>query len=150
AAVVVERLLVRPAAGQEALEIGADDPFVALLESWMQLQDRLARATDQASRLAVRHGHVAADEIERELHDHANTAKAPPLENRRADFHRRIHCVFAHAQLPRSNGDAVRRIPDFVRGYRVSAVGCREASTRENNRPRSTTFPAAQLAQPKA
>lgn len=44
---------MRPAGGQNALEVRADDPFVALLEAWMKLEDRFARAADEASRFAV-------------------------------------------------------------------------------------------------
>ena len=101
AAIVVERLFMRPAAGQNALKVWPDDPLVALLEPRMKLEDRLSRTADEASCFAMRHGHVTPDEIERELDDHPDTAEASPLEKRRADFHRRIHCVFAHAQLPR-------------------------------------------------
>src|SRR5258707_759757 len=52
---------MRPAAGQNALEIRTDDPFVALLETGMQFEDGLARTTDQASRFVVRHGRVGTD-----------------------------------------------------------------------------------------
>ena len=74
AAIIVERLFMRPAAGQNALKVRPDDPLVALFEAGMELEDRFSGAADQAPRFAMRHGHIAADEIERELDDHSDAA----------------------------------------------------------------------------
>ena len=45
AAIVVERLFMRPAAGQNALKVWPDDPLVALLEPGMKLENQIGRAS---------------------------------------------------------------------------------------------------------
>src|SRR6266545_2189405 len=58
------QLLFGPAFLKNALECGPDDALVAVRKGGIKLEDRLARAIAEASRFAVRHGPVAADEIE--------------------------------------------------------------------------------------
>jgi hypothetical protein len=77
----------------------------------MEVQDGLPRAAHQAARLAVRDGHVGADEVECELDDHADPAKRAALEIRGTDLGHRIDLKFAHAQLPALNGGFERCIP---------------------------------------
>src|SRR5262245_9483987 len=81
-AVVVEGLFARPALGEHALEVGANRALVAQREAGMEIEDGLAREFDQAARLAMGDRRVAADQVERELHDHANPAKLAALEKR--------------------------------------------------------------------
>src|SRR5437762_3095731 len=66
------------------------------METGMEVEDGLARAVDEAAGLAVRHGHVAADEVQRELDDHPDAAKSAPLVKGGADFRRRIDFKFRH------------------------------------------------------
>ena len=78
----VAELFFRPALLQHAAEARLHDALVAHFESGEQLQDRFARAIDEATGLAMRDRAVAADEIERELHDHPNTTEAAAFEER--------------------------------------------------------------------
>src|SRR5262245_28260372 len=74
-----ERRFVRPPLHEHALEVRGDDPLVAQFETGMEIEDRFARAVDQATGLAMRDRHVAADQVQRQLDDHPDAAKSAPL-----------------------------------------------------------------------
>src|SRR5438067_999326 len=74
---------------------------------------------------------------------------------RRSKIGERTSIVESIAYLPMLSYRAQTATPHCAflvlrAGCRLSAVGCRECLTRENNRPRNPTFAAAQLTKPKA
>src|ERR1041385_4373801 len=110
-----EGRFVRPALREDALEVRRDDALVAQLETRVEVEDRLARALDQATGLAMRDGEVGADEVQRQLDDHPDTAKSAPFVKRGADFRRRIDFKLGHHVVVRSNRGPATSIPAFTR-----------------------------------
>lgn len=78
----VAQLFFGPALLQHATETRLHDPLVAHFESGEELDNRFARAVDEASRLAMRNRSVTADEVQRELDDHPNTTEAAAFKER--------------------------------------------------------------------
>src|SRR6185436_8259769 len=88
----VAQLFDRPALLQHAHEMRLDRALVPIFESGKQLEDGLPRAFDEAARLAMRHRAIAADQVERELDDHANTTEPSAIEECGGDL--RLRLVF--------------------------------------------------------
>src|SRR5438045_6321020 len=97
----VEHVLVRPTLVKHAIEVGTNDPLVALVEAGIEIEDRLSRAIDEAARFAMRHRAIAADQIVRELDDHPNPAKPAALEKCGAKLRDGFDLIFRHRELPR-------------------------------------------------
>src|SRR5947207_2724034 len=98
----------------------------------MQIEDRFARAFDQAARFAIRDCRIAADQIHRQLHDHPNAAEPAPLEERGAHLRRRFSLEFRHRSVRPANAGSDRSIP-WLRGY----AGTRSRGARTTTEPRN-------------
>ena len=79
AVVGIQRHFTRPSLRENALEMRADDALVSLFKIGMEIEDGLSRALHEALGLAMADRHVAADQVVRQLDDHANPAQAAAL-----------------------------------------------------------------------
>lgn len=92
--VIDQQLFRGPAPAQNLLELWLHQGLEAKLNVRIELEDRLPRATDQAPRFAMRQGGIAANQIQGQIDDHPDPAKAATLVENGFAFCRRMDLGF--------------------------------------------------------
>lgn len=105
------KFFVWPALAEDALEVWSHDALVSIGETGIELNDGLACAFDEAACFAMRHGHVATDEVMGELDDHSNTAEPPTLDKRGWGLLNQLDFEFRHRGFTAGNAGPAAGIP---------------------------------------